>query len=130
MPHRLPALLLILTFWSTGFAPAVAGQTSGTRDHACCRAMQAAAMSHDGCGTKAPAMKCCGPASDRGSSPQGPPVSASTSHQPELTPLKGHAGDAPATPVLVARSVAHAFEAARLKLPPDPLYLRHLVLLV
>jgi hypothetical protein len=44
--------------------------------------------------------------------------------------LKGHIGDAPSTPVLVARSVASAFEAARLKLPRDPLYLRHLVLLV
>jgi hypothetical protein len=59
-----------------------------------------------------------------------PPVNASTSHGPELTLLKGHTGHVPATPVLVARAVACAFEAARLKLPSDPLYLRHLVLLV
>ena len=129
MPHRLPALLLILTFGYTGVVP-VGEQIAGPPDHACCLSMQAPATPHDGCGTNVPVMECCGPASDRSSTPQVPPVSASTSHGPELTLLKGHAGHAPATPVLVARSVASAFEAARLKLPRDPLYLRHLVLLV
>ena len=130
MPYRLPALLLILTLGFTGFVPVAARPTSGVPDHACCRSMQAPTTPHDGCGRDAPALRCCGPASDRSSTPQVPPAGGSTSHQPELTLLKGHAGHAPATPVLVARSVAHAFEAARLKLPRDPLYLRHLVLLV
>jgi hypothetical protein len=129
MPHRLPALLLILTFGYTG-GVAVGGPTSGLPDHACCRSMQAPATPHDDCGTNVPVMKCCLPASDPSSTPQVPPASASTSHGPELTLLKGHIGHAPATPVVVARSVAFAFEAARLKLPRDPLYLRHLVLLV
>lgn len=129
MTHRLPALLLILTFGCTGLVP-VGGQTAGLPDHACCRSMHAPATPHDECGTKVPVMECCGPASDRSSTPQVPPASASTSHGSELMLLKGHIGDAPSTPVLVARSVASAFEAARLKLPRDPLYLRHLVLLV
>ena len=129
MPHRLPALLLILTFGYTGLVP-FGGETSRLPDHACCLSMHAAATPHDGCRTNVPTMKCCGPPSDRSSTPQVPPASASTSHGPELTLLKGHIGHAPATAVLVTRSVASAFEAARLKLPRDPLYLRHLVLLV
>jgi hypothetical protein len=47
-----------------------------------------------------------------------------------LTPLKSNATLALPAPGPVDSSVAHAFEAARLKLPRDPLYLRHLVLLV
>ena len=129
MPHRLPALLVILTLGSTGAVP-VAGVSAGAPGHACCRSIQAQTTSHDGCGATAPAMRCCGPAQDRGSTPQVPPAAGSTSHHSELTPLKGLAGHAPAAPVLVARTVADAFESARLKLPHDPLYLRHLVLLV
>jgi len=129
MFYRLPALLLILTCGLTGVVP-LGEQIAALPDHACCHTMQAAATPHDGCGANVPVMTCCGPASDRSSTPQAPPASASTSHGPELTLLKGHTGDAPATPVLVARSVACAFEAAQLKLPHDPLYLRHLVLLV
>jgi hypothetical protein len=129
MSHPLPALLLILTCGFTGVVP-VGEQIASVPDHACCESMKAPAAPHDGCGTRVPAMTCCGPASDRGSTPLVPPVNASTSHGPELTLLKGHTGRVPATPVLVARAVACAFEAARLKLPSDPLYLRHLVLLV
>ena len=129
MPHRLSALLLTVTFGCAGVVP-VGEQIAGVPDHACCVSMQAPATLHDGCGPNVAVMTCCGPASDHNSNPQVPPVSASTSHGPELTLLKGHIGHAPATAVLVTRSVASAFEAARLKLPRDPLYLRHLVLLV
>jgi hypothetical protein len=75
-------------------------------------------------------MRCCAVPADHGSVSQAPPASGATSHHPDLTLLRGHGAYVPGLPDLAGASVAHAFEWARLKLPHERLYLRHLVLLV
>ena len=129
MHRRLLSSLLMIVVLFAGTAPVGAELLSPRQAHACCRTMQAAG--HEGCPQPAAAtMRCCAAAPDRGSETQAPPAGATTSHQPDLTLLRGHTAYVPGLPGLVNASVAHAFESARLKLPHDPLYLRNLVLLV
>ena len=124
------SLLLMLVVLVPGIAPAGVVVSTGHGAHACCRTMHAA-PSHDGCPQPAAStMSCCAPAPDRGSDTQGPPAGTTAAHQPHFTLLKGHAAHVPGAPALAGASVAHAFESARLKLPRDPLYLRHTVLIV
>ena len=123
------ASLLTMSLLLAGMAPAADVSDSGGA-HACCRTVDASAP-HEGCPRPAaPKMRCCAPPEDRGSESQAPPARGTTSHQPDFIVLKGHAAHVPGLPDLAGASVAHAFESARLKLPHDRLYLRHLVLLV
>lgn len=130
MPRRPLASLLTVLLLLAGMTP-VAGEMSASGGaRTCCRTIEATAP-HERCPqATAPRMRCCAAPEERGAENQAPPVPGTTSHQPDFMVLKGHAAHVPGLPDLAAASVAHAFESARLKLPHDPLYLRHLVLLV
>jgi hypothetical protein len=130
MPRRPLALLLTILLLPAGLAPAAGDVSDGGGAHACCRTMDRGAP-HEGCPQAgAPKMRCCAAPADRGAESQAPPASGATSHQPDFAPLRAHAAHVPELPDLARASVAHAFERARLRLPHDRLYLRHLVLLV
>jgi hypothetical protein len=127
---RLFSSLLIVVVMFAGIVPAGAEVSSGARGHACCGTVEKT-ESHHGCpGPAPPKMSCCAPAPDRSSETKAPPAGTTTSLRPGFTLLTGHAAYVPALPGLACESIAQAFESACLKLPRDPLYLRHLVLLV
>jgi hypothetical protein len=127
---RLFSSLLIVVVMFAGIVPAGAEVSSGARGHACCGTVEKT-ESHHGCPRPAPPkMSCCAPAPDRSSETKAPPAGTTTSLRPGFTLLTGHAAYVPALPGLACESIAQAFESACLKLPRDPLYLRHLVLLV
>ena len=130
MSRRPLACVLTILLLLAGIAPAAGELLGNGGAHACCRTIDAGAP-HEGCAqAAAPKMRCCGPPADPGPDSQAPPAPGTASHQPDFTLLRGHAAHVPELPDVAGASVAHAFEWARLKLPHDPLYLRHLVLLV
>src|SRR5215217_4190690 len=130
MSRRLFSSVLIVVAVFAGMAPAGADVSSPTSAHACCGTMEKT-EGHEGCPLPAAAkMSCCAPAPDRSSETKAPPAGTTTSLHPSFTLLTGHAAYVPGLPGLACASIAQAFESARLKLPRDPLYLRHLVLLV
>ena len=130
MSRRLFSSLLVVAVVFAGIAPAGADVSSGTSGHACCGTVEKA-EGHNKCPLPAAAkMSCCAPAPDRSSETKAPAAGVTPSLHPAFTLLTGHAAFVPGLPGLAWASIAQAFESARLKLPRDPLYLRHLVLLV
>jgi hypothetical protein len=130
MSRRLFCSLLIVVVMFAGIVPAGAEVSSGGSGHACCGTVDKT-ESHHSCPQPAPAkMSCCAPAPDRSSETKAPPADTTRSLHPAFTLLTGHAAYVPGLPGLACESIAEAFESACLKLPRDPLYLRHLVLLV
>lgn len=125
---RLSALLIALAVFAAGLVPASAEvSAAGNGAHACCRTVQATPMPGS---CHAAAMRCCTSEPRREREPAGVPVSAPAQHAPELVLLKGFAAHAPAALAPASAMLAHPFVSARASAPPDPLYLRHLVLLV
>jgi len=129
MLRRTLALALTLGILTTGTISAA--EVSSAADHACCRTMEATeAGAHEGCSTPATRMSCCAPAPARDTDQQIPPAGSATSSAPSFTALKGFAAHVPGLADLACASAACSFTSARLTLPPDPVYLRNLVLLV
>ena len=120
-------LFTVMALLAGGIGPLGAGTPDGDMaGHACCRRLVGQVSHQHGCA--ATALRCCSSPRDRR-----PDMPAPTGHTavcaPDLVPLKGVNALA-TTPSLTASVMAGAFVMSRLKLPPDPLYLRHLVLLV
>ena len=98
------------------------GAATGAR-HACCRRVQAPAT---GCRTQA--ISCC-PSPQHGGDSTLPPA-ASTGGTVTMQQIHIDV-TLPGVALIAARTVrAHARSSAALKAPPDPLYLKHLTLLV
>jgi hypothetical protein len=128
MVFRINSLLVALAVVVAGLGPLAPELSAGdATGHACCRAMQPDG-GHRGCGGST--MRCCGSSRERGPEPSSPPASAPASHGADLTLLKGPAAHVPGLPALASAAAAHAFVSVRLNVPPDPLYIRHLVLIV
>jgi hypothetical protein len=110
-----------------GVAPLAATAPTGEMAaHACCRRVAAQVAHQHGCG--AVALRCCSTPRDR--RPEVPAPPGHTAGAPDLVPLKTLNVLETMPPAAAAWITAGAFVASRLKLPADPLYLRHLVLLV
>jgi hypothetical protein len=121
-------VLTMVALLASGIAPLAAGAPAGDMGgHACCRRLVGQVSHQHGCA--AAALRCCSTPRDRR-----PEVPAPPGHTPapthDLVPLKGLNAPAVTPHLLTAAVIAGAFVASQLKLPPDPLYLRHLVLLV
>ena len=121
-------LFTLAAVLATGVAPLAATAPTGEMAaHACCRRVAAQVSHQHGCA--AAALRCCSTPRDRR-----PEVPASPGHTPagapDLVPLKMMNVLEALPPAPAACVTAGAFIASRLKLPTDPLYLRHLVLLV
>jgi hypothetical protein len=121
--RRLLAALIVLAM--TGSSAAALGIASPSAAHGCCKVrVQAAHPCHT------TTLSCCKPAPDPDRQSTVPPASGSLVAAPELLALH-HAAAIPPDVVAAARAyalVAHA--EARLKSPPDLIYLRNTVLLV
>lgn len=113
------AVLMATSAWPSAdvFAATAAG-------HGCCRRVQGPMA---GCRTQA--IRCC-PSPQRGRDTTPPPPAATSSGTTTLQ--LAHAGlSLPEAALIAARTVAaEARSFTKLKLRPDPLYLKHLTLLV
>lgn len=123
MSRRISALVVTLAV----LVPALGLPTQGlaavpaSTPHACC--MRVGAALH--CRTLV--LTCC-PAGNRHSETT-PPVAATTGGT-TLVPVHGDHVATAVTPDTVRVLAADAHSLARLKAPPDPLYLKHLTLIV
>jgi hypothetical protein len=128
MLRSVTGLFLTASLIAGGFGPLTTlASPPGMGDHACCHRLAAQVSHQHGCAQMA--LRCCSTPRDR--RPELPvPSGQGPLTAPDLTLVKNPAGHPPALPALSPSVAAHAFVAAQLKLPPDPLYLRHLALLV
>ena len=121
-------LFTMVALLAGGIAPlAASAPGGGMAGHACCRRLVGQPSHQHGCA--AAALRCCSTPRDRRPELPAPP-GHTPAGAPDLVLLKGVNAPAATLHALTASVMADAFVASRLKLPADPLYLRHLVLLV
>jgi hypothetical protein len=122
MFRSLTSLIVALAVLVPGLAwPSPTAPAAGMAAHACCLRAKM-----QGCATTA--ITCC-PAPSRGHQGTTPPAPAAPASAPQQAVHASFAAEAPQASL--ARTIAFdAHAQARANAPPDPLYLKHLTLLV